>query len=64
MTEKELKDLGRFLMAMVLAWGCLYIAYNDFAYNNNLAPLTIGRSLLWLGGFGNAIKAIKMLWKA
>lgn len=61
---KELEKFSRFLLGFVCAWGCFYFAYNGFAYDNNLAPMSIWRGLVWMLMMANAVKAIKELWKA
>ena len=59
-----LNRLFRFAFGFICAWGCFYIAYNGFAYDNNFAPMSIWRSLIWMLMVANAVKAIKELWKA
>lgn len=61
---KDLEKFFRFTLGFVCAWGCFCIAYNGFAYDNNLAPMSMGRGLVWMLMMANAVKAIKELWKA
>lgn len=61
--SKNLEKFFDFTLGFVSAWVCFYIAYNGFAYDNNLAPMSIWRSLVWMLMMVNAVKAIKSLWK-
>ena len=62
--SKGLEKFLRFMVGFNCAWFCFYIAYNGFAYDNNLAPMSIWRGLLWMLMIANMVKAIKELWKA